>query len=299
MNDPIRELEQAIQGRVLRTEQLRQYTTYRTGGEAEVLIQPSREKDLVTVVRLARERGIPLVVLGAGSNVIAPDDGLDGIVVVVRGCLDSMRFLSDMKARAGAGAMLDDLIDAAGARGYAGLEELAGIPGTVGGALYMNAGTRNAEISDCLSRLSVLTESGRKLVLDRSELHFEYRKSSLQDSGWLILSAEFQLSTGRTEALRSRAEEIRKSRQKRYPWDLPNAGSVFKHPPGGNAGRLIEEAGCKGLRVGDAAVSAVHANFIVNLGKARSADIVELIDLVESRVFEKTGIHLELEQIIL
>lgn len=297
MNDPIDELESSVRGRVLRSESLEGYTTYRTGGEAEVLIEPADEKDLATVVRYARSKGIPLTVLGAGSNVIAPDAGLDGVVLVIRRGLGSISFLSGRRVRAGAGVMLDELIDAVGGRGFAGLEELAGIPGTVGGALFMNAGTKSAEISDRLSRLTILTFSGRKRVLNSNELCFGYRKSSLQGSGWLIVSADFLLRSGDPAALRERAEEIRNSRKRKYPWDIPSAGSVFKHPGGENAGSLIEEAGCKGMRSGGASVSDMHANFIVNDGDATSADIMDLVCRVRKMVFEQSGIILELEQI--
>lgn len=299
MNDPIKELERNLRGSVLRSEPLGGYTTYRTGGEAEVLIEPADEKDLVTAVRYASERGVPLTVLGAGSNVIAPDAGLEGLVLVIRRGLGSIRLLAGKRVRAGAGAMLDELIDAAGEEGLAGLEELAGIPGTVGGALFMNAGTRGAEISDRLSRLTVLTCSGSKRVLSSKELCFGYRESSLTDSGWLIISADFLLRSGDPAALCERAEEIRNSRRMKYPWNLPSAGSVFKHPAGRNAGRLIEEAGCKGMRSGGASVSDMHANFIVNDGGATSADIMDLVDRVRKSVFERFGVLLELEQILL
>jgi UDP-N-acetylmuramate dehydrogenase len=297
MNDVIDDLERSVRGRMLRSEPLERYTTYRTGGEAEALIEPADEEDLVTVVRHTRSRGIPLTVLGAGSNVIAPDSGIDGVVLVMRGSPGVIRLLAGKRISADAGVMLDELVDAAGEKGLAGLEELAGIPGTVGGALFMNAGTRNAEISDHLSRLTVLTCSGRRRVLISNELSFGYRRGSLTDSGWLLVSADFLLRSGDPGALSERADEIRNSRKIKYPWDIPSAGSVFKHPPGRNAGHLIEEAGCKGMRSGGAAVSELHANFIVNDGGAKSADIMDLIDRVRKRVFERFGIILELEQI--
>ncbi len=297
MNDPIQKLESSVRGRLLRSEPLEGYTTYRTGGEAEALIEPADETDLATVVRYASSKGIPLTVLGAGSNVIAPDAGLDGVVLVIRRGLGSISFLSGRRVRAGAGVMLDELIDAAGERGFAGLEELAGIPGTVGGALLMNAGTKSAEISDRLSRLTILTCSGRKRVLNSNELSFGYRKSSLAGSGWLIVSADFLLRSGDSAVLRERTENIRDSRKKKYPCDLPSAGSVFKHPAGENAGRLIESAGCKGMCSGGASVSETHANFIVNNGGAKSADILDLAYRVRMKVFEQSGVILELEQI--
>ena len=181
MTDVIDDLERSVKGRVLRFEPLERYTTYRTGGEAEALIEPADEEDLVTVVRHTHSMGIPLTVLGAGSNVIAPDSGIEGVVLVMRGGLGAIRFLARRRVRVSAGVMLDDLVDAAGERGLAGLEELAGIPGTVGGAIFMNAGVRDAEISDRLSKLTVLTCSGRRRVLNSSELHFGYRRSSLTE----------------------------------------------------------------------------------------------------------------------
>ncbi len=297
MSEHFEALEQSIRGKVLRSESLERYTTYRTGGEAEILVEPADEGDLVTVIRFVRERSVPLTILGAGSNVIAPDSGLEGVVLVLRRGFGSISFAAGTQVRSGAGVMLDELIDAAGEKGLSGLEELAGIPGTVGGAIYMNAGTKSAQISDTLSRLTVMTGSGRKRVLSSSELSFDYRWSSLQDSGWLIVSADFLLRSGDPSALRERAAEIRIARKGRYPWDLPSAGSVFKHPAGYNAGRLIEEAGCKGMRRGGAIVSDKHANFIVNTGSATSADIMELIELVRRAVYDDSGVMLELEQI--
>jgi UDP-N-acetylmuramate dehydrogenase len=297
MDDRIRELERSVKGKVLRSARLSDYTTYRTGGEAELLIEPSDENDLIAAIRYARSADLSLTILGAGSNVIAPDAGISGVVIVTRECLDSIDFLGGDIVRAGAGAMLDDLIDAAAGKGLQGLEELAGIPGTVGGAVVMNAGTRSAEISDHLRRVVVLSGMGRRMELDPAELGFGYRSSKLQGSGWLIVSADFSLLEGDPAALRKRAASIRDSRRERYPWDMPNAGSVFKHPPGHNAGRLIEEAGCKGMRSGGAAVSGLHANFIVNECGASSADIMDLISRVRARVLERFGISLELEQI--
>jgi UDP-N-acetylmuramate dehydrogenase len=297
MDDQIRELERSVKGKALRSARLSDYTTYRTGGEAELLIEPSDEEDLIAAIRHAHSADLPLTILGAGSNVIAPDAGISGVVIVTRGCIDSIGFLTGDIVRAGAGVMLDDLIDATADRGLKGLEELAGIPGTVGGAIVMNAGTRSAEISDHLSGLVVLNGSGLRMELDPAELGFGYRSSKLQGSEWLVVSADFSLQPGDSAALRERAAIIRDSRRERYPWDLPNAGSVFKHPPGHNAGRLIEDAGCKGMRSGGAAVSELHANFIVNEGGASSSEIMDLICRVRARVRDRSGISLELEQI--
>ncbi len=293
----IREIQKSVEGAVLLREPLANHTTYRVGGPAEVLVRPRSAREAGRAYALARREGIPVTIIGAGSNVIAPDEGVAGLVLLMRGISPTLAFGRDGRAKADAGLLLHDLVSAAARRGLAGLEPLAGIPGTVGGAIVMNAGTRDSDVSEHLAAVRAMTPSGRTRVFTREELAFGYRRSLFLGADWLVLEAEFMLPSGDSGILLRTIEEFLAERKRKYPLDLPSAGSVFKRPLGDYAGRLIEAAGCKGMRVGDAMVSSEHANFIVNVGAARAGDILELISRVRKRVFEATGTYLELEQI--
>ena len=286
-----------VRGTLLEGEPLSGHTTYHVGGAAELLVCPEDIEGAEWLYRFAKGEGIPLVVIGAGSNVIARDEGLDGIVLNMKRGEGGIRFDGDTWALVEAGVDLTDLARAAAGKGLGGISSLAGIPGTLGGALWMNAGAGDVETADLLARVEVLTSSGLRRSLSRDDIAFGYRHSTFQESDWLILEAEFDLPPGDPKEIEHSIEHLVAERNRKYPMEHPSAGSVFKRPPGSFAGRLIEEAGCKGLRVGDAAVSERHANFIVNLGNADSAEILELIAIVRTRVFDETGVRLELEQI--
>ena len=291
------QIRKNIGGVVLLGEPLSSHTTYRVGGRAEVLVQPRNSRDAAWVYCFARNEKIPLTVIGAGSNVIAPDEGVPGILLQMKSISPLINFNRDGRVRSDAGVLLNDLIMAAARRGLAGLESLAGIPGTVGGAVVMNAGTKSIDISRYLVKVVVMTSAGTKRVFARGELKFGYRRSIFLDSDWLVLGAEFKLSPGDPVRSKKLIGEFLDDRGRTYPLDVPSAGSVFKRPPGDYPGRLIEAAGCKGMRVGGAMVSERHANFIVNVGAAKASDIMELISRVRKRVFETAGVYLDLEQI--
>ncbi len=244
-----------------------------------------------------KSEGVPLVVIGAGSNVIAPDEGIDGVVLRTAAASARIVYLGGGRVRADAGVPLLDLVRAAASRGLRGLEPLAGIPGTVGGAVVMNAGTRETETAGLLSRVEALTSTGRRRTLAAAECSFGYRRSVFLGTDWFILGAEFRLARGDAAESVETVNSFLKDRESKYPLDLPSAGSVFKRPRGDYAGRLIELAGCKGMRVGGALVSERHANFIVNAGSATASDIMELIARVRRAVYDATGTYLELEQI--
>jgi UDP-N-acetylmuramate dehydrogenase len=293
----VQELRASVRGEVLLAEPLSRHTTYRLGGPAEALVRPWNSREAASIYARACSKGIPLSVVGAGSNVIAPDEGLAGIVLQMTCVSPTVRFRRDGRVYADAGLPLAALVDAAARHGLAGLEPLAGIPGTVGGAVVMNAGTKDAEVSMQLVGATVIFPSGRSRSFSRAELGFGYRRSVVLGSGWLVTGAEFALSPGEPERSKRMIEERLADRARKFPLDLPSAGSVFKRPPGDYAGRLIETAGCKGMRVGGAVVSERHANFIVNDASATAADVLELISRVRGTVFAQTGVYLELEQI--
>ena len=286
-----------IRGEVLSGEPLDRHTAYRVGGGAEVLICARDSDDAARAYRFARRTGVPLTILGGGTNVIAPDGGIAGIVLKLRSPDARMRFLDGGGVWADAGVDVVDLARESARRGFGGLTSIAGVPGTVGGAVLMNAKVVEEETAALIRRVAVLTGSGKRRVFQRSELAFDYRTSIFQRADWLILGAEFVLEPcDPGEAEREVEAEWNRWRTS-FPLDPPNAGSVFKRPPNDYAGRLIEEAGCKGLRIGGAEVSERHANFIYNTGGATAGDIISLIDEVRRRVLEKTGVYLELEQI--
>jgi UDP-N-acetylmuramate dehydrogenase len=286
-----------IDGDVLVAEPLSSHTTYRVGGEAEYLVCPHNSDEAAAVYTFVRRHGIPLTILGWGSNVIAPDDGIEGIVLKMLSDTAEIRFAGREQVLVDAGVNLIDLSRAAAAQGLGGFEPVAGIPGTVGGALFMNAGTKEGDIASLVDRVEVLTRMGRRRVFERRELAFGYRKSVFQESEWLILRVRLRLRPGDPAAIRDGIERILDERRRKFPLEGLSAGSVFKRPPGDYAGRLIEAAGCKGLRIGGAVVSERHANFIVNEDDATAADILALISTIRDRVYRKFGVFLELEQI--
>ena len=283
--------------RVIPGGSLAEYTTYKVGGAAEYLIDPVNIEEAAWICQNAWREGIPVTILGAGSNVIAPDGGIEGITVILSGSDVPPVFFDNGILQVEAGVNLVELAKLAAEKGYSGFEPVAGIPGTIGGAIMMNAGTDDGNISDILTKVESLTPSGRRFHLINREMAFGYRKSIFQGSGWLILKAEFRLGRGKKEQLIRDIERIQEERRVKFPMDFPNAGSVFKRPSGDYAGRLIEDAGCKGMKMGGAMVSERHANFIVNADNAASRDIMELIAELRKRVFQSSGIYLELEQI--
>lgn len=298
MNEAIlKKIRSEVRGTILEGESLSNHTTYRIGGSAELLVCPEDIEGAEWLYRFARREGIPLAVIGAGSNVIAPDDGVEGIVLKIRRGQGGIEFDGGTRVGVEAGVDLTDLARASAVHGLGGISALAGIPGTVGGAVWMNAGAGEVETADLLTGVEVVTSDGSRRRLSRDDIAFGYRRSLFQENDWLIVGAEFELPRGDRTRIEQAMERLVAERNGKYPMEYPNAGSVFKRPEGDYAGRLIEAAGCKGLRVGDAAVSERHANFIVNLGHAGSAEILELISLVRERVRERTGVDLELEQI--
>ena len=289
-------IEDNIKGAVYTDEPLSNHTTYKVGGKAECLVCPDSSEGAEWVYSYARKRSIPISILGGGSNVIAPDQGIKGIVLKLKNSDARIEFPGESNIIADAGVTLIDLAKAAAAKGLMGFEPIAGIPGTVGGAVFMNAGTKHGDTASLLEKVEVITGSGRRREFFRDELAFGYRQSAVQKTGWLILRAHFRLEKGDPELITECIKRTYRERQRKFPLDLPNAGSVFKRPPGDYAGRLIEEAGCKGIKVGGASVSERHANFIINSDHATAEDITGLIAEIRRIVYDKYGIYLELEQ---
>lgn len=287
-------LRRILRGNVKVNEPLKPLTTLRIGGPADVLLVPAGQADVVAAVRWAAERAVPLWTLGAGSNVLVPDEGLRGIVMRTRPALDYIRF-NGHRVRVGSGASVARLVAQASQRGLAGAEGLAGVPGSVGGALVMNAGTHGGNIGSRVVWVRAVDRHGRVLRLTPDDLGFGYRRSVFQDQPLLVLGAELELEAGDAGAIRGRVDQALQYRNRTQPLHLPNAGSTFKNPPGDAAGRLIEAAGCKGLRRGDAQISTMHANWVVNLGEARAVDVVDLMVDVRRAVWDRFTVALEPE----
>ena len=288
-----------ISGEVLPSEPLSSHTTYRTGGEAELLVVAGNGKDAQWVYRFARDNGHRLTVIGAGSNIIVPDSGIEGIVLKTKSEGARIDFREDGKVAVDAGVYLDSLIRHAAENNFGGFEHITGIPGSVGGAVVMNAGTNDGDVSAIIDSVAALTPEGKLLDLSPADLGFGYRTSIFQQNDWLIISATFNLIEVDGEVALRNIESIWKERISLYPMQFPNAGSVFRNPEGNHAGYLIEEACLKGMKVGGAEVSEKHGNFIINTGGATSTDIINLIELVREKVHDKYGITLALEQKIL
>ncbi|MBU8920965.1 MAG: UDP-N-acetylmuramate dehydrogenase [Bacteroidales bacterium] len=291
------DLSGIISGEVLISEPLSRHTTYKVGGEADILVCPENSEEAAQVYLYAYEKEIPLTMIGWGSNVIAPDDGMEGIVLKMKNPSAGIRNLGEGVIEVEAGVNLIDLAKHTAGEGLSGLEPVAGIPGTVGGAVMMNAGTNEGDMSCVLVSVDVITPAGRRYKIEKRDMSLGYRRSMFKQTDWLILSARMSLSKGDPLELGRNIDSILRERMRKFPLDEANAGSVFKRPPGDYAGRLIEKAGCKGLRIGGAVVSERHANFIVNSENATADDIIRLIAEVRRKVYTMSGIYLELEQI--
>ena len=269
------------------------YTYLKVGGPAEMLVHPRSREELAGVVRLACKNGVPLRVLGNGCNILVRDEGLRGLVLRLSEPAFTEITVEGRRVRAGAGAALSALISESARHGLAGLESLVGIPGTIGGALRCNAGDRAGEIGQHVRQVEILDESGQTHVRERDELRFAYRSSNLDDA--VLLSADFELETDKLDAIVRRLRRAWIQRKANQPLSFQPAGRVFKNPRGLSAALLITQAGLIGTRVGGAEISERDANFIVAQPGTSSRDALRLIDLVRSKVKERSGIDLELE----
>jgi len=285
-------------GRVKENEPLGPYTTLKIGGPAEWLIEPLNERETERIIALARGEKVPWRVLGQGSNLLVSDKGIKGLVIRLwsREKPRVVRTFSDggVLVEVTAGYSLSNLVRYGIREGLGGLEFLVGIPGSVGGAWAMNAGSYGRQIGDLTHYLITLSPKGTLTRKGKKDLAFAYRSLDLEP-GEIILSGGLKLKVRPREEIRRETKRLWSSRKNTQPWDRPSCGSVFKNPPGGFAARLIEEAGLKGRKKGGAQISEVHANFIVNLGGAKAGDVVALMNRIRRRVWSRFGIVLEPE----
>ncbi len=290
-----------LRGEIKLNEPLAAHTTFRIGGPADAMVFPADREDLEALLREVRAGKIDYTVIGGGSNLLVRDGGIRGVVISLRH-LETISIVHEYRAIGGsyavivaeAGAALARLLNFAVEKGLTGMEFSAGIPGTVGGALCMNAGTAQGEIGDVVDSVTLLSADGELLQRKRDEMAFGYRSASVP-TGHVVLAAKMILRHGDGDRIRSQVKEIMHQRSERQPLGLPSAGSVFKNPLDDAAGKLIESTGLKGFTVGRAQVSEKHANFIVNLGGATAADVLKLLEIVKERVLEVRGVRLETE----
>ena len=276
-------------------ESMAKHTSFRIGGGAEVMAFPKTETELAELLKVSALLDCKCAILGAGTNVLAPDEGITGLVICLKDCLDGMEALSDTRIWVMAGVTMSRAAVFAANLGLSGLEFAHGIPGTIGGGIYMNAGAYGGEISQVCDRVEVMDRQGNSRWLRNAEMGFSYRHSVLETADDLVIAAEFTLTPAEPEAIKARMKELIGKRSASQPLNLPSAGSAFKRPKGGYAAALIDQAGLKGFRVGNAGISDKHAGFAVNLGGATANDVKELLQTVSDRVFEQSGIRLEPE----
>lgn len=276
-------------------EPLSKHTSFRIGGNAEAMAFPKSGEELRTVLHTAALLDTKPIILGAGTNVLAPDAGLPGLIICLKDCMGGMERLDGNLIRVGAGVTMSRAAVFAANHGLSGLEFAHGIPGTVGGGVYMNAGAYGGDISQVCVSTEVMDFSGNLETYIGEDLRFSYRHSILEEQELIVVSAVFQLEEKDSAEIWDKMKELLAKRSASQPLDLPSAGSAFKRPVGGYAAALIDQSGLKGFQVGQAAISTKHAGFAVNLGGATAKDVRELLAQVSDKVFEDSGIRLEPE----
>ena len=276
-------------------EPMSKHTSFRIGGGAEVMAFPKSREELAKLLKESALLDCKTAILGAGTNVLAPDEGMKGLVICLKDCLDGMEQLDETSIRVMAGVTMSRAAVFAANLGLSGMEFAHGIPGSVGGGVYMNARAYGGEICQICERVEVMDRAGNLRFLSKEEMQFSYRHSILEETGDIVISADFCLTKGNTEEIKARMKELIGKRSASQPLDLPSAGSAFKRPVGGYAAALIDGAGLKGYQVGGAAISTKHAGFAVNMGGATAADVRKLLQEVSDKVFENSGIRIEPE----
>lgn len=284
--------------RIAKQEPMKKHTTFRVGGPADYFVTPKTVEEVAQLVKLCRQMDMPYYVVGNGSNLLVSDGGYRGVIIQIYKEMNAIRFEETPEGAilyAQAGALLSKVGSAALVEGLTGVEFAAGIPGTVGGAMVMNAGAYGGEMKDVVRTVTVLTPEGQVMVLANEELDFGYRTSVVSKKEYIVLEASFSLSRGDKDAIKARMEELREQRTTKQPLEYPSAGSTFKRPKGYFAGKLIQDAGLRGFRIGGAQVSEKHCGFVINAEDATAEEIWTLMCRVSALVEEKFGVRLEPE----
>ena len=283
---------------LLLAEPMTKHTSFHIGGPAELMAQPQSEAELQSLLLKAAEAAVPVTLVGNGSNLLVRDKGIRGLVIKLGSMLRDIK-VSGNVLTFGSGVSLAQASKKAAELGLSGMEFAVGIPGSIGGAVYMNAGAYDGEMSKVVKSVRVMDAAGEVSELSVGELDFGYRHSALQGSGKIVTSVTVELSAGDKQAIAEKMADFSNRRITKQPLELPSAGSMFKRPPGYFAGTLIDQTGLKGYTVGGAQVSTKHAGFVVNIGGATAADVLQLISDVQAKVFAAHGVHLEPEVLVL
>lgn len=286
--------KQLTAGTLLEREPMSKHTSFRIGGPADLFVQPANEEELWNALHLARQEKVPFFIVGNGSNLLVSDEGFRGMILHTGGMLKDISVEGDV-IYAQAGALLSTVAKTALEHGLAGMEFAAGIPGTLGGAVCMNAGAYGGEMKDILLDAEVLTQEGERLVLPVEELNLSYRHSVIFEKNYVVLAAHIRLSRGDTAEIKNRMNELAGARRDKQPLEYPSAGSTFKRPEGYFAGKLIQDAGLKGYTVAGAQVSEKHSGFVINRGGATAEEVRFLIRQVQQKVRSQFGVELEPE----
>ena len=280
-------------------EPLKNHTTFKIGGNCIALIEPREVSDIVETIKICRENNIKFFVIGNGSNLLVPDEGYNGVIIKLKGEFSTIQVEGEYLI-VNSGAKLSEIYTVAYENSLTGFEFASGIPGTIGGAIYMNAGAYGGEMKDIVESVEVLDLDNFELrELKNEELEFSYRKSIIQRKNYIVTTIKLKLQKGNKEEISSKVEELNKMRSDKQPLEYPSCGSVFKRPEGYFAGKLIQDAGLQGLTVGGAQVSKKHAGFMVNINSATCEDYKNLIKEVQKKVLEDSGVELECEVKIL
>jgi UDP-N-acetylmuramate dehydrogenase len=282
------------EAKVLANEPMASHTTFRIGGPADYFVMPETVEELRDILALCKEEGLPYFILGNGSNLLVGDKGFRGVVIQLYKNFDGLS-IEGTKVTAKSGAMLIRVAKEAGKAGLTGLEFASGIPGTIGGAMVMNAGAYGGEMKDVVTAVTVLTKDGDIKTLTGSEMNFRYRGSVVEDEGYIVLEAVMELKEGNLEEIQARIDELSLQRRTKQPIEYPSAGSTFKRPEGYFAGKLIQDANLRGYQVGGAQVSEKHCGFVINAGGATAADVMQLMQDVSDKVNAQFGVTLEPE----
>ena len=282
------------EAKVLVNEPMASHTTFRIGGPADYFVMPETVEELANVLKLCKEENTPYFILGNGSNLLVGDKGFRGVVIQLYKNFDGFS-VEGTKITAKSGAMLIRVAKEAGKAGLTGLEFASGIPGTIGGAMVMNAGAYGGEMKDVVTSVTVLTKDGDIKTLSGDEMNFRYRGSVVEDEGYIVLEAVMELKEGNLEEIQARMDELSVQRRTKQPIEYPSAGSTFKRPEGYFAGKLIQDAELRGYQVGGAQVSEKHCGFVINAGGATAADVMQLMQDVSDKVMEQFGVTLEPE----
>ncbi|SEF59662.1 UDP-N-acetylmuramate dehydrogenase [Caloramator fervidus] len=289
-----KELEKVLnKEQILINEPMKKHTSFKIGGPADFLVIPYTKEELIEVINFCTKNNINFYLIGNGSNLLVSDKGIRGVVIKTTGL--SKVEVKDNIIIAECGASLAKVSKKALENSLKGMEFASGIPGSIGGAIFMNAGAYGGEMKDIVERVLVLDKEGNLKILNKDDLEFAYRYSNVQKNGYIVLEVELKLEKGDYEEIKRVMDELNGKRVEKQPLNFPSAGSVFKRPQGYFAGKLIEDAGLKGMRIGGAMVSEKHAGFIINYDNATCEDVLNLIKLIQDKVYEKFGVKLETE----